>query len=398
MEIDKTIVYLDDLTTMEHLQPILRELGTLGECKFWVLSSVDRDDERFSWFRAEAPGAISIVWPWEMKLNGLLNRLLRILHRWAPHLQVISVRLFGKVWRRAGDLEQATRFICGWGSPFTFMFQAARRLGVPGIQIPHGFSIFDEQKSSDEMVAEDRPLISFSDRNVFDLIIVQSTNLASALHHFGISHERMRVLGSPRFSSEWSSALNARIQKEGKRERPDVDVLFLLPNWNYRVRWKDLKAVVELLATAPLTVTIGMHQRVPKTGTKASEYLRELKQFEGDGLEILTEPAYRLIPSSKLTLASGTSVGLHALSAGQPFLNLAFLNANRTIYDLLDGINVGSLEQLAVILDSVTIGNFPTLPDPAKLTDFLNEYIRQGKSFEQLVDSYISAISSVEKK
>lgn len=66
---DKTLVYLDDLTTIEHLQPILRDLAQLGECEFWVCSSVNRSDERYAWFAAEAPGPISPVWPWERALD-----------------------------------------------------------------------------------------------------------------------------------------------------------------------------------------------------------------------------------------------------------------------------------------------------------------------------------------
>lgn len=394
---NKTLFYLDDLTTIEHLQPILSGLAQLGECYFWVCSSVNRGDERFSWFAAEAPGPISLVWPWERTLDRFSRRLLKRLYRASPKLQDVLVVLLSKVWRRAGDLSQATRYVCGWGDSSTFMFPVALSLGIPGIQIPHGFNVFCDTLPTDRAVAGEWRGLSFSDRNLFDLIIVQP-NLASFLQNFGVLPEKIRVLGSPRFSPEWSSALDTRVQKEIGKARPAIDVLFLLPNWNYRVHWEDLKAVVQLLAAASLSVVIGMHPRVPEAEVGGAEFLSELKHLGVDGLEISTEPAYRLIPFSKLVLASGTSVGLHALSTGRPFLNLAFLTANRTIYDFVDGINLVSLDALKEVLDSAAAGNFRTMPNLSELGEFLTQYIRLDKGFEQLVDSYISALRNVKKK
>lgn len=394
MQTNQTIVYLDDLTTIEHLQPILRELAQLGECQFWVSSAVNRGDERFTWFAAEAPGSISTVWPWERTLDRFMRRLLKRLFRASPKFRDDSVALVSRVWRRPGELGKATRYICGWGDPSTFMFHVALSHGVSCIQIPHGFNIFRETLLTDAAVAGEWRGLSFSDRNLFDLIIVQSPNLASWLQDFGVSQHKIRVLGSPRFSEEWSSALDTRVHQA---RRPDIDVLFLLPNWNYRVQWEDLKAVVQLLAEASLSVVIGMHPRVPKSEGEGVEFLNELKHLDVDGLEISTEPAYRLIPFSKLVLASGTSVGLHALSTGRPFLNLAFLTANRTIYDFVDGINVLSLDELKGVLDVLAADNYRTMPDLSELDEFLNRYIRLDKSFEQLVGSYISAIRNVQK-
>lgn len=395
---NKTLFYLDDLATIEHLQPILSGLAQLGECEFWVCSSVNRGDERFSWFAAEAPGPISPVWPWERALDRFLRRLLKRLYRASPKLQDILVVLLSKVWRRAGDLGQATRYVCGWGDTSTFMFQVALGLGVPGIQIPHGFSSFLDTLMTDAAVAGEWRGLSFSDRNLYDLIIVPSSNSASWLHNFGVLPEKIRVLGSPRFSPEWSSALDTRMQKEGGKGRPDIDVLFLMPNWNYRVQWEDLKAVVQLLAEAPLSVVIGMHPRVPKAKGGGVEFLSELKHLDVDGLEISTEPAYRLIPFSKLVLASGTSVGLHALSTGRPFSNLEFLTANRTIYDFVDGINVSSLDELRGVLHAAATDNFRTMPNLSGLDEFFPQDVQLGTSLEQLVGSYISALRNVKKK
>jgi hypothetical protein len=107
-----------------------------------------------------------------------------------------SIRVVASEWSGAFGREMAE-----------YILRPANRMRMPCVSLPHGYIIWKNNEINELEVnlwKTKRKRPDFSERNIFSAYVVQNDEARRYYVERGISREKIRILGSPRFSRDHS--------------------------------------------------------------------------------------------------------------------------------------------------------------------------------------------------
>jgi hypothetical protein len=291
------------------------------------------------------------------------------------------------------------RIVVEWGGPSgrgvaRYILAPARKLGIPCFSLPHGYHIWTNRLVTNSMVSlgPSHEKFNFKNRNQFSAYVVQSENVKKFFFERDIDEEKIRVLGSPRFSPEWCEINLREAQSEVKDSMKDIPrpyVVVFLGNWDYRIdKLKCLNLLSRLALIPGIHVVIRGHSRGDLIGGLTSSDLKR------DGLRrcIYSDGSIHsncLIFEAIAVINFASSIGLEAIIQGRPICNPVYLTENTTIFKG-SGLVVDAFSDTDVVdfVRRVMSNKKPYIVDPGARDKFITEHIYGGLAEEELLARY----------
>lgn len=277
------------------------------------------------------------------------------------------------------------RALCfDWVMPGKFvagsLLKAAGDRSIPTFSLPHGVSAFSNDSVRVGATRERR----FEKFNRYDFVIVQNESRRKYIESAGVAGEKIFVLGSTRYCSEWM-AQNARvlprILESGRDPEGRLRVVFMTTRFKYRIDVPEMFKTFEMLAgLSGLDVVIKPHTRTD----------REAHLFENLALGVAFDvSSAELVEWADVVLVIATSVAIEALSLKKPLLYLKYLHGNRTLYEEFDACwTVNSERELERALVSLRSRKGDVPYSEQRVEDFLREVVYGGIEQRDVLGDY----------
>jgi hypothetical protein len=204
-----------------------------------------------------------------------------------------------------------------------------RTKGHIGVSLPHGDSPhFNELIRNQELRIE--PQIKYASSDIFDYIVCPNELCAKRYRPF-IDANKIKVLGSPRYSDEWLQIMSNLLPESSstasiRKSEQELYVVFFLRKKEFSLFWDEIKRViVMILQFENVRLIVKPHTR---------DYLQEplsslLKQIKSPRLEIAKDDTHSasLLAQADVIIDIATSVTFEAIKRGIPVLAADYLHA-----------------------------------------------------------------------
>jgi hypothetical protein len=202
--------------------------------------------------------------------------------------------------------------------------RAANEKSIPTVALPHGVFIYTNNFVRIGSGEEDR----YEKFNRFDFIITQNELRKDVLVRSGVHREKIFVMGSARYCSEWMTqnkkilprTLKLNINGQGR-----LKAVFMTTRFVYRIDVERMLKTFDLLAKLKgIETVVKPHTR---TGKEAVVYenipLGNVAEFS----------SVELCEWADVVLVIGSSIIIEPLKQRKPVLYLKFLHENTTQYE-----------------------------------------------------------------
>ena len=276
--------------------------------------------------------------------EGTLSRLLAAPVRRSSILVGKLITSFVLGVASMGVLAASTSLLMGaeWGDPVGrdvrgSVFAAADALSIPVFVIPHGFSIFLNSDVNSYIKSIKRRTgrwPDFSGRDRCEAYVVACPHQKNMAVEWGMSPEKLRVMGSLRFDPIWQSRLLEWLPDFSPAEIPDgsAKVALMLPHWSYNVDRSATLSLAHAIADLPgVSLVVKGHTRGSGALTEAERYDLVKKRNVFIAGEEDHSPA--IVRWAGTVVSFGSSISIEALLQGKRLINPAFCHSNKTIFD-----------------------------------------------------------------
>jgi len=266
------------------------------------------------------------------------------------------------------------------------LLKAAKEKSIPTLALPHGVYLYTNESYKTRTSARQR-LYKF---NRFDYVIVQNHLRKDVLIRSGIASEKIVVLGSARFCSEWiakNRIILPRIIQSTGRDPERLKVVFMPSKPRCRIDVERMHNTVDLLASLnEIEAVVKPHTRVG----------REAHLFDNMQLpnvsHVLTS---ELCEWADVILIIGSSVITEALMQGKPVLYLKYLHANTMLFEECGACwiinNEAELEQA---LQSLRKKSMDVPYGYENVNRFLSEVVYGGQNNRDVLGDYVKFITN----
>ena len=216
-------------------------------------------------------------------------------------------------------------------------FHAAKKEGIPTFCVPHGFSIYLNNKASKNVISIYEKTgrgPDYSNRNGFDTYVYQSPHVLMRGIDWGQDPEKTFAWGCARYYPEWAKinlSLCPKFVPE-KEVNSKIKVVFMLPHWDYNVdKEKCLDLIDKLIDKEWVYLIIKDHTRGVTGGL--SNNLRKKYNSLHNVEASVSAHSPTLIEWSDIVISFGSSIGIEVLLQDKHLINPSYLHSNRTIFD-----------------------------------------------------------------
>ena len=258
--------------------------------------------------------------------------------------------------------------------------QAAREMAIPSFALPHGVHLYTNEATKPKST-DARRAAKF---NEFDYIVVPNQLRKDLLTESGVSAEKISVLGSARYSTEWLDQ-NKKIITRGLSSQENsanrLKVVFLPSKPQCQVDLTRLKATCDILnGMKDMDIRIKPHTRAG-----GEKYLFDKTRLT-DASQMLTA---ELCEWANVALVVGSSVITEALMQNKPALYLKYLHTNTTLFEELGACwtihNENELEHALMSLKE----NTALVPyETAGVQDYIEEVVYGGSAETNVLEKY----------
>jgi len=301
-------------------------------------------------------------------------------------------KFYTQSWARFILEKSGARILCfDWIRPHYYvvkvLLMAAKEMSIPTLSLPHGIFIYTNDSVKNEAGIDER---NYDKYNLYDHVAVQNDLFKEVIVKSGISREKIIVLGSARYCSEWmkqnKKILPRKLVSKGGNAKK-LKVVFMTTRPNYRIDvHRMLKTFDMLSGLNEIEVFVKPHTR---TG-------REAKVYENMPLANVSEfSSVELCEWADVMMVIGSSILIEALIQRKPVLYLKYLHENTTLYEELEACwTIHNEEQLRQALISLQ-DNKRKIPYTNKNADkFLSEIIYGGQHERDVLAGYENLILS----
>ncbi len=242
-------------------------------------------------------------------------------------------KFYTQSWARFILEKSAARILCfDWVAPHRYVvdafLMAAKEMSIPTLSLPHGIFVYTNDSVTIEAGDDERNYNKF---NLYDHVVVQNDLFKEVIVKSGISTEKINVLGSARYCSEWMKQNRKILPRKlvSKGENPKkLKIVFMTTRPKYRID------VEKMLKTFDMLSTINEIEMVVKPHTrsgKEAEIYRELPLAN-----VSDHSSVELCEWMDVMLVIGSSILIEALVQHKPVLYLKYLHENITLYEQLE--------------------------------------------------------------
>jgi hypothetical protein len=305
-------------------------------------------------------------------LKWTYSRLLeRVYHdKWAEGLLL-----------RAG----ATLLVFDWAKPYQHnvgaFLSAARRLRVPAVALPHGVDVYTGELRG-FMAMKTGRLPDLRGKLPYEAVVVAHAAHAEYWERCGVPREKLKVLGSARFSTEWvqkNLELSPPLSFESAaRARGRVRVLLMdKPTAN---RAGAMQAAIDALAALE-GVEVVVKPATRNDATTLSHW--------PDGVRISRDSSARLIDWCDVVVGTMSSILIEPLMRRKAVISLRFVSDVPTVFTRDNVcIAVDSVEELIQTIERIKSGTDSTLPPVERVSAFLQNLVGGGGSSDDVLAGY----------
>ena len=266
------------------------------------------------------------------------------------------------------------------------LLRAAKEKSIPTLALPHGVYLYTNKFNK----ARFSPGQRFYKFNRFDYVIVQNHLRKDVLVGSGIARERIIVLGSARFCSEWiaqNKKILPRVIESTGRNPERLKVVFMPSKPRCKIDMERMYNTIDLLANlSGIEAVVKPHTRIG----------REAHLFDDMQLpnvsHVLTP---ELCEWADVVLIIGSSVITEALMEGKPVLYLKYLHANTMLFEECGACwtihNEAELEQA---LESLREKSRSVPYGEENVNTFLSEVVYGGQNNTDVLTDYVQFITS----
>ena len=266
------------------------------------------------------------------------------------------------------------------------LLRAAKEKSIPTLALPHGVYLYTNKFNK----ARFSPGQRFYKFNRFDYVIVQNHLRKDVLVGSGIARERIIVLGSARFCSEWiaqNKKILPRVIESTGRNPERLKVVFMPSKPRCKIDMERMYNTIDLLANlSGIEAVVKPHTRIG----------REAHLFDDMQLpnvsHVLTP---ELCEWADVVLIIGSSVITEALMEGKPVLYLKYLHANTMLFEECGACwtihNEAELEQA---LESLREKSRSVPYGEENVNTFLSEVVYGGQNNRDVLTDYVQFITS----
>ena len=206
------------------------------------------------------------------------------------------------------------------------LLKAAKELSIPTLALPHGIYLY----TNEFVKIRPKPMERSDKFNRFDYIIVQNQLRKEVLAKAGVHADKIIVLGSARYCTEWMKQNNQIIPyriKPNKRHAGKLKVVFMTSKPQCRMdisRMKDTLAMLSNLKN--IEVMIKPHTRISEEGPIFKDLRLPIAS------DILSA---ELCEWADVVLVVASSIITEVLVRRKPALYLKYLHENTTLFEEL---------------------------------------------------------------
>ena len=317
-------------------------------------------------------------------LSMVFEKLVRIAGR-------LAYKLTRKIYYHTGwarsILEQtAAKVVCfDYVMPRSYVvnafLEATKEISVPTLALPHGIQLYSNEvtkpKSSDTR--------RFAKFNRFDYIIAPNRLRKEILIKSGVSDEKVTVLGSARYCSEWLEQNNKIVpkvmdNKGSSSGRLKVVLMSSKPQCSMDV--------VRMINTFGILADLDEIEACIKPHTRGAGSTKDI--YKNIGLpnvsHVLTA---ELCEWADVMLVVGSSVITEALMRGKPALYLKYLHANTTLSEEMGACWIIHNEaELKDALLSLHTDKTQVPYEEKNVAKFISEIVHGGAANSDVLDDY----------
>ena len=232
-------------------------------------------------------------------------------------------------WARKILEQSGARVLCfDWIRPRKYvvgsLLGAAREMKIPTVALPHGVFLYTNESVQSESKEEGQ----FERYNHYDYVVVQNKLFKEVISKSGVSEEKIFVLGSTRYCSEWmeeNRKILPRKMKLGHDNSRKLKVVFMTTRPHYRIAIERMLQTFEILSDLDgVEVVVKPHTRTGK----------EAEMYEGLHLSNVADiSSVELSEWADVMLVVGSSIIIEALTRRKPALYLKYLHKNTAEYE-----------------------------------------------------------------
>ena len=260
------------------------------------------------------------------------------------------------------------------------LLRAAKELSIPTLALPHGIYLY----TNEIIKIQSKPMERTDKFNRFDYVLVPNELRKEVLSKAGVQADKIIVLGSARYCSEWMTQNNKIIPyriKPHKSPAEKLKVVFMASKPQCRMNISRMKDTLSILSRlSHMEVIVKPHTRIGEAGPI----------YEGLQLPIATDVlSAELCEWADVALVVASSIVTEVLVRGKPTLYLKYLHENTTLLEELNACWIIHNEtELENALQQL-ISRKATMPYAAEDVDkFLLENIFGGRNEKDVLAGY----------
>jgi hypothetical protein len=260
------------------------------------------------------------------------------------------------------------------------LLKAAKELSIPTLALPHGIYLY----TNEFVKIRSKPMERSDKFNRFDYVIVQNQLRKAVLSKAGVHADKIIVLGSARYCTEWMMQNNKIIPyriKPNKRHAGKLKVVFMTSKPQCRMNISRMKDTLSILSSlSDMEVMIKPHTRIGEEG----QIFKDLR------LPIASDVlSAELCEWADVVLVVASSIITEVLVRGKPTLYLKYLHENTTLFEELNACWIINNEtELKNALQQLK-SRKATVPYAAEDVDkFLLENIFGGRNEKDVLADY----------
>jgi hypothetical protein len=268
---------------------------------------------------------------------------------------------------------------------------------MPCVSLPHGYIIWKNNEINELEVnlwKTKRKRPDFSERNIFSAYVVQNDEARRYYLERGVSREKIRILGSPRFCREWFLINNKLLKTNdlGKKKKTGLVVLFFVPDWEYNIdRQASLILIRKIAARKNVSLIIKANTR--GTGSFSKNEFSEISDHINVTFPSMNQHSSTLIRSADIVVNFASSIGLEAIIQRRPVCNPVYLNGNTTIFDESGVVfDAKDSDEVFRFFDTVEAEGYIDVSDET-LDHFLKKNVYGGETNADILQKHVDLLS-----
>jgi len=358
----KILIVNRDYNDIDHISPIAYKLKKFNyEVSILIANeSIDyENDYRLSFLAKEGVNIITLKQFQSFNIKFLLLKTIKkIRYRYKTYwyrriCNSILERLSANIARvnianEISSLFKPDVMLFDWTNPIgnhlriiQYLFEYAKNNNIITFSLPHGLSIYlNCNMINNFQIKKD----NYHPYNNYDYVVSNNVYFSRCLCKAGVKEEKVLLLGSARFCSEWINIHNKIYPKNNflLKKNNKKNIVIFPQQSQYKVNIDlQIKMVKALDSIGDYNIYFKFHTR-----NHNDKYFNTLLKLENVILCDNSIVSSFLIDNADIIIAYGSSIVLEAIYKSKYVLYPKFLHKNKTIFDLYDKFICNSIEDL----------------------------------------------------